>query len=686
MLSQDGDALIYSYDSETLRIEPWGPNALRIRATHSPSFPSQDWALSQIPRATTPSIDIPSHTKGVTSQGSSTSSPSGPPATLANGLLTATLSQAGKLILSNTKTKSTLLEEFTRTRADVSDPKCSALNIPARTFSFHPGTSSAHLTYRIESISRTEKLYGMGQYQQPYLNLKGTDLELAHRNSQASVPFLVSSLGYGLLWNNPSIGRAVLGTNTMSFEARSTSILDYWFVAGDTPAEIISAYVKITGPPPTFPEYALGFWQCKLRYQTQTELLDVAREYARRKIKIDVIVVDFFHWPVQGTWEFDRTYFPDPDAMIQELDELGIKLLVSIWPTVDKRSPLYPEMLEKGYLIRQDRGLRVAMDFMGDTVHADFTNPKAREFVWSVAKKNYFDKGVKMFWLDEAEPEYSEYSYDLYRYHNGAQLEAGNTYPVHYAQAFYEGQKAAGQEQVCNLIRCAWAGSQRYGTLLWSGDIASSWESFRDQFAAGLNVGMAGISWWTTDIGGFHGGDPTDPDFRELCTRWFQWGCFCPVMRLHGDREPKQPQHGTSGGAECLSGAPNEIWSYGPRCEKIMEKYIKLRERLRPYVRGLFDEASKEGKPIIRTLFYEFPDDARCWEVEDQYMFGETYLVAPVMRKGKVTTQVYLPKGTKWRLFDDGEMKDAGDVFKGGDEVEVECELEVMPVFQRVHL
>lgn len=184
------------------------------------------------------------------------------------------------------------------------------------------------------------------------------------------------------------------------------------------------------------------------------------------------------------------------------MQSMNIELLVSIWPTVDKRSENYDYMLEHGMLIRQDRGLRVAMDFQGDTVHADFTNPAAREFVWKTAKKNYYDKGVKLFWLDEAEPEYNVYDFDIYRYHSGTVLSTGNAYPVDYARAFYEGMVKDGkQKDVCNLIRCAWAGSQRFGTLLWSGDIASSWGSFRDQFAAGLNVGIAGIPWWTTDIG-----------------------------------------------------------------------------------------------------------------------------------------------------------------------------------------
>ena len=204
-----------------------------------------------------------------------------------------------------------LLEEYARNRRDVLDPKCSAIEVEAREFKPIP-SGDYHLTMRFESVSSKEKIYGMGQYQQDSLDLKGHDLELAHRNSQASVPFMLSSLGYGFLWNNPGIGRAVLGKNIMSFEAYSTKMLDYWIVAGDEPAEIEEAYARATGTVPMMPEYGLGFWQCKLRYQTQEELLGVAREYKKRKLPIDLIVVDFFHWPKQGEWKFDPTYWPDP--------------------------------------------------------------------------------------------------------------------------------------------------------------------------------------------------------------------------------------------------------------------------------------------------------------------------------------------------------------------------------------
>ena len=657
MLMQQENRLCYQFDAEKLWIEPWGPNALRIRATKEAHMPREDWAF-----------------KPVESRGEITITEK--EGRIRNGKITAVLSAGGKLTVYNQEGK-LLLEEYSRNRKDLLDAKCSALEVEARELRPIPG-GDYHLTLRLESVDPEERLYGMGQYQQPYLNLKGTDLEMAHRNSQASVPFLLSSLGYGLLWNNPGVGRAVLGRNIMSFEAYATKALDYWVVAGDTPAEIEESYAAVTGTVPMMPEYGLGFWQCKLRYQTQEELLEVAREYKRRGLPIDLIVIDFFHWPKQGEWKFDPTYWPDPAAMVKELKEMGIELMVSIWPTVDKTGENYQEMLEKGYLIRTERGVRVGLDFEGATIHFDATNPEARGYVWGKVKQNYYDLGIKTFWLDEAEPEYTAYDFDNYRYYLGKNLEIGNLYPVAYARCFYEGQQAQGQENIVNLLRCAWAGSQKYGALVWSGDIASSFQSMRNQLAAGLNMGIAGIPWWTTDIGGFHGGDPKDEAFRELFARWFAWGAFCPVMRLHGDREPRQPQVGTTGGATCRSGAPNEVWCYGDRVYEICKKYLNLREELRPYTRKTMAQAHEKGTPVMRTMFYAFPQDKTCWQVEDQYMFGDDYLVAPVLYPGVTTRRVYLPAGCRWQDLE------SGTVYEGGSFVEVPAPLEVIPVFRKM--
>ncbi|PYH90064.1 hypothetical protein BO71DRAFT_90780 [Aspergillus ellipticus CBS 707.79] len=654
MLYAEDNKLVFRFDDHLLWIQPWGENAFRVRATKLASMPTEDWALSSKLLAAPPVINI---------EQSKDSS-------ISNGKIRATVSQRGKITIYNHKGDK-LLEEYARHRRDPKDPKCSALEIEARELRPILG-GDFHLTMRFESLDQKEKIFGMGQYQQPSLNLKGSDIELAHRNSQASIPFALSSLGYGFLWNNPAIGRAVLGTNTMTFEAYSTKVLDYWVVAGDSPAEIEEAYSRVTGYVPMMPEYGLGFWQCKLRYQNQEQLLDVAREYKRRKVPLDLIVIDFFHWKHQGEWKFDPEFWPNPDAMIKELQEMNVELMVSIWPTVETASENFPEMLERGLLIRHDRGMRVAMQCDGDITHFDATNPEAREYVWSKAQKNYYAKGIKVFWLDEAEPEYSIYDFDIYRYHAGSNLQIGNIFPKEYARGFYEGMQGAGQENIVNLLRCAWAGSQKYGTLVWSGDIASSWPSFRNQLAAGLNMGLSGIPWWTTDIGGFHGGNPEDPGFRELFTRWFQWGTFCPVMRLHGDREPK-PE-----GQPTASGSNNEIWSYGDEVYAICKKYIEIREEMRDYSRGLMREAHEKGTPVIRTLFYEFPGDKRAWDVETEYLYGSKYLVVPVLEAGQRTITAYLPVGASWRPWGEKE------IHEGGKEVQVDCPIESMPVFVRV--
>ena len=658
MLWEQDGKLMSHYDAETMVIEPWGTNSVRVRAAKMAKPPQEDWALQ---------MEKPQVKVEIRKEGSGMS--------MINGKLAVRVTDGGKLMMFNQKGE-LLLEEYWRNRRDLTDPKCSAIEVEAR--EFRPNTGGDyHVTMRLESVDTNERIYGMGQYQQPYLNLKGADLELAHRNSQASVPFAISSLGYGLLWNNPGVGRAVFGKNITSFEAYGTKVLDYWFTCGDTPAEIEEQYAAVTGTVPMMPEYGLGFWQCKLRYQTQEELLSVAREYKRRGLPLDLIVIDFFHWPKQGEWKFDPVYWPAPDNMVRELKEMGVELMVSIWPTVDKESENFGEMLEKGYLIRTERGVRVGLDFEGATIHCDVTNPEARKFLWNRVKKNYYDKGIRVFWLDEAEPEYTAYDYDNYRYYAGTDLEIGNIYPVDYARTFYEGMEAAGQGNIVNLLRCAWAGSQRYGALVWSGDIASSFDSMRNQLAAGLNMGLAGIPWWTTDIGGFHGGDPNDPKFRELFVRWFQWGAFCPVMRLHGDREPRQPQYGTTGGAHCRSGAANEVWSYGDGVYEICKKYLELREKMRPYTRKLMAEAHEKGTPVMRTLFYEFPEDKTAWTVEDEYCYGSELLVAPILEARAVTRNVYLPLGNSW-ILTDNDM-----IYEGGQWITVPVTLDTMPVFRR---
>ena len=650
---KDG-ALYYRYDAERVIVEPWGENSLRVRASKMPEMPQELWALEGSPKKTDSKVTIHEYSAEIT-----------------NGKIRAVINNIGKLFFYNQKGE-LLLEEYVRNREDMFADTTSSLEVEAREFKPIIG-GDYELTMRFVSNPK-EKLYGMGQYQQDFLNIKGAELELAQRNSQASVPFALSSLGYGFLWNNPAIGRVSFNKNITTWQVQSTKKLDYWITAGDTPAEIEEAYADATGKVPMMPEYGLGFWQCKLRYQTQEELLEVAREYHRRGLKVDVIVADFFHWPAEGDWKFDKDYWPDPAAMVRELKEMGMELMVSIWPTVDAGSENYEEMAELGYLTRSEFGKRLGQ--LGDACIIDVTNPGGRAYVWDKIKKNYYENGIRIFWLDEAEPEFTGYEYEQYRYLRGADLEVGNIYPKEYARMAYEGMEAEGQQNIVNLLRCAWAGSQRYGALVWSGDIDSSFRSLRNQLTAGLNMGLAGIPWWTTDIGGFHGGNIHDPKFHEILVRWFEFGTFCPVMRLHGFREPFKQPLGTTGGGKMNSGAENEVWSYGEEVYEICKKYMELRETLRPYVRGLMKEAHEKGTPVMRPLFYDFPDDPKTWEIEDQYMFGSDILVAPILYADERERTLYLPKGSWKHLF-------TGEVYEGGTAVTVAAPLDQLPVFER---
>ena len=554
-------------------------------------------------------------------------------------------------------------------------PDCSALELEGREMKSLLG-GDYQLTARFEP-NHGERLYGMGQYQQVDLDLKGCVLELAHRNSQVSVPFVISSRGYGFLWNTPAIGEVSFGKNMTVWKARCTKKLDYWICAGNTPAQIHQTYMQATGLPPMMPEYGLGFWQSKLRYQTQEEVLSIAREYKRRSLPLDVIVVDFFHWPLQGDWKFDPEYWPDPKAMTDELKSMGIELMVSVWPTVDQMSSNYRTMWEQGMLVHSERGMRLNQEFMGGCNYLDPTNPACRNYVWQQMKQNYYDQGVRLFWLDNAEPEYQGYDFDQYRLYAGSNLQVGNLYPALYAKAFYDGMRSEGQKDIVNLIRCAWAGSQRYGALVWSGDIACSFSSLRAQLAAGLNMGMAGIPWWTTDIGGFHGGRADDPEYRELFARWFAWGCFCPVMRLHGNRDPHTPPLSNHSGGQCDSGAPNEVWSYGEEVYAICQKYLALRESLRPYIRSQMARTHQTGEPIMRPMFFDFPEDGICWHTEDQYMFGPKYLVAPVMAAGMTSRRLYLPAG-QWEDFHSGE------IYNGCQWIEIPAPIDIIPVMKYI--
>ena len=664
IFEEKNGALIAKRQGETLKIEPWGDNSFRVRATRYPDFTGNDWALTETVK---PAGDVKISVEG---EGE------GYRATIRNGRIKAVVNFAG--VITFFRDEKMILREYYRSYGGTECKESRCLKYVNRHYRPIAG-GDYKLTVKFDSTDG-EQIYGMGQYQHSYLNLKGCILDLEQRNSQVSVPFAVSSLGYGFLWNNPAVGRASFGENLYEWTAEATKEMDYYITVADDPKGILKNYTEATGHAPMMPEDLMGLWQCKLRYRTQKEVLEVAHKCKEKNVPIDCIVIDFFHWTYQGDWKFDKTYWPDPKAMIDELHEMGIKVVVSVWPSVDKRSENFYDMLERGLLIHTERGSVQTYDFQGDCTEIDPTNPETRKYVWDICKKNYYDLGVDMFWLDNSEPDYVTYDFDYYRYYLGTALSCSNIYPQYYSRIFFDNETALGKKDFVNLLRSGWAGSQKYANVLWSGDVPSTFEAFRDQLYAGLNIGLAGIPWWTTDIGGFMTDDVNDPDFRQLLIRWYEFAVFSPILRMHGDRGPYDIpalDDRDFGGGYLHTGQDNELWSYGEENFKIMRDQLDLRLSLKPYIKELYRECTENGSPLIRTLFYEFPEDEKCWKIEDEYMFGSEYLVAPILEINTFEREVYLPAG-KWEDIRDHK------VYEGGCVITAKAPIESIPVFHRV--
>jgi len=646
----EGKRIFWEGEGEVLWLEPYGRDALRFRASKSLRIrEDRDWTLLP-PGADEAVIEV------------------GPKkAVISNGRIRAEVSGDGSVDYFDGTGRALLRESW------IDEREITVALRRAREYRTLAGdTFAIDLYFKAED---GEYFHGMGQDPNDCFDLKGTTIALEQKNTKCTVPFAVSSRGYGFLWNNPAVGRAEFVGNHTLWHADAAAQIDYIVIAGGGPGAIMGRYTEITGRAPVLPEWAAGFWQCKLRYETQEELLGVAREYKRRGIPVSVIVCDYFHWTLQGEWKFDPVRWPDPGAMVKELEAMGMRLMVSVWPTVDTRSENFLPMKDRNWLVRAERGQSVFKIFHGTSTFFDATHPKARDFVWGRVKRNYYDHGIRMFWLDEAEPSYNPYHYDNVRYYIGNGAEVSNIYPYHFAETFHDGMKAAGEAEVVTLLRCAWLGSQRHGVVVWSGDIASSFDSLRKQLKAGLNFSFSGVPWWTTDIGGFFNGDPDDEAFRELLVRWFAFGVFCPIFRLHGFRLPNHEVSRYDPDAYNRSGGPNEVWSYGEGNYGILVDLIALRYRLIPYIMEQARRASRDGTPVMRPLLYDFPADADACPIWDEYMFGPDLLVAPILEKGKRERNVYLPEGATWT------DPYGGRTHEGGATVRVDAPMDRMPLF-----
>lgn len=642
VLTVQGNKIIFQRRDELAVLEPWGEDSLRFKSSPNARIMEENWNL--ISQKETHSTTVMEKDKAI----------------ITNGKLSAEIFSSGKVVYYKNG------KEILAERSEV------AFHWKYRDYRALGGDN--HRATVIFQANEQEHFYGLGQEQNACFDLKGSSSQLIHKNAKSSIPFVYSSRGYGFIWNNPAIGRCELTNNHSLWEANSTKQVDYIVIAGDTPAEVMGKYADLTGHAPKYPAWASGFWQSKLRYEDQEELLEVAREYKKRGIPLSAIIIDYFHWTEQGEWKLDAKYWPNPKAMSEELEEMGVKPIVSIWPTINPASENYNYMDERNMLIRTENGQYGIFSFYGLQTYIDPSNSETRKYVWDKVYENYYKNGIKSYWLDEAEPEIHPAQFDNLRFYKGNGEEVGLIYPYHYSQLFYEGLKKAGETEIISLTRAAWIGSQRFGALVWSGDIPSTFEALSMSVKTGLNIAMCGIPWWNSDIGGFWGANIESDYFRELIVRWFQFGVFCPVTRLHGSRLRTNNQMDRNPGVKERSGGDNEIWSFGEKAYPILKKLLELRERLRPYIHKHMDIASKTGIPLMRPMFFDYPQDEICYSLGDQYMFGEDILFAPIVNKGQTDRKVYLPTG-KW--IDVNDKKE----YEGGNYVDMHAELDKFIAF-----
>lgn len=537
---------------------------------------------------------------------------------------------------------------------------------------------SACLTRATFRVKESTQFYGLGQQQKGVVGYKGMKVEVKHDNTTIAIPFVLTNDGYGILWdNNGRVWADFTGRDTLELESETGEVIEYYLIYGPEMNTIVEGYWELTGPASMLPKYAFGFWQSKMRYMSQQELLEVAEKYRQKQYPVDILVVDFYHWTQMGDFTFERKSWPDPQRMFQRLKELNIQGMVSVWPYFSENSFNFEPMDKEGMFVRNDEGETIRFTiFNGEKSGLyDPFNEEARKYVWEKSK-GYYAQGAKIWWLDSCEPD-DGLNIDEFR-DKGVNTIDGplddriNAYALMHEKAYYEGQRGLDPDnRVLIFARAAFGGCQRYGVAVWSGDIGYDFKALKSQITAGLNASMSGLPFWTTDIGGFQGGDPKDPAYREVYIRWFQYGAFCPLFRVHGSR-----------GATCfedllygISRGENELWSFGEDLEKIMVAYDRLRYRMLPYIYSCARQTLQSGTPLMRALVMDFGRDARAAAVTDQYMFGPGLMVCPVTEIGATSRMVYLPQGFDWYDFWTNEK------YEGGQTVEAAAPLDIIPLF-----
>lgn len=535
-----------------------------------------------------------------------------------------------------------------------------------------------------------EALYGLGSHEEGMMNLRGQHQYLYQQNMKVVIPMLVSTRGYGILLESYALMEFHDDDAGSFLETDVADELDFYFLYGPELDEIVHQFRHLTGQAPLLPKWAFGYIQSKEHYATQQELLDVVSEYRARGLPLDCIVQDWKHWTGNhwGQKSFDPERYPNPRQLVDELHESHAKLMISVWPTMRRGGENWTEMHAQKFLL-------------GDQATYDAFNPAARACYWEQANAGFFAHGIDAWWCDCTEPFQADWKgavkpappeqmrIDTQEAKTYLDPEFINAYSLLHSQGIYQGQRAVTQDKrVVNLTRSGYAGQQRYGTIVWSGDIAATWETLRAQIPAGLNFSVTGMPYWTVDIGAFFvknkpelwfwSGDydsgVQDLGYRELYVRWFQYGAFLPMFRAHG------------------TDTPREIWRFGNPGELMYDtlvKYLNLRYRLLPYIYSLAGLVTHQAYTMLRALAFDFRHDANTYNIQDEYMFGPAFLVCPVttpmyyaansapLSQTEKTRAVYLPSGCDWYDFWTGKC------YAGGQTIVAAAPLETMPLYVR---
>lgn len=581
---------------------------------------------------------------------------------------------------------------------------------------FKPFNDADNPTYSVTQAFQLEKdepIYGLGILQNGKMSQRNTDVKMIQNNTWDFVPFFQSVKGYGIFWDNYSPTQFTDKPDKTSFSSEVGEGVDYYFIYGKNADGVVAGMRNLTGKVPMIPLWTYGYWQSKERYKSQDELLDVVKKYRELKVPLDGIIQDWQYWGNNYQWnamDFISPDFPDAKKMIQDIHDMNAHLSVSIWSSFGPMTNPYREMNKKGMLFNfktwPESGLEVwppDMNYPSGVRVYDAYNPEARNIYWKYLNKGVFSFGVDSWWMDSTEPDHlSQKPEDLdTKTYLGSFRKVRNAYPLMTVGGVYDHQReTTSDKRVFILTRSAFAGQQRYAANTWSGDVNSSWESLRNQVPAGLNFSLTGNPNFNSDIGGFfagvykRNGGANNPMFQELYVRWLQYGTFTPMMRSHG------------------TDVPREIYQFGKKGDVVydaIEKFINLRYSMLPYIYSVSWDVSKNNSSFLRALSMDFSSDQKTWNINNEYIFGKSFLVSPILNAQYTpekivktdenegwnktdatkkenslsnidftqnkTVKVYLPAGSDWFDFWTNEKS------KGGQEIEKSINLQSIPLY-----